>query len=56
MLERSATVLPDELDGLEVHGLWGRYEAGLEYLRSVRTEPLTVMLLGSIIGLSLIHI
>ena len=51
MLERSATVLPAELDGLEVHGLWGRYEAGLEYLRSAaRTEPLTVVWLGSAIG------
>jgi L-histidine N-alpha-methyltransferase len=50
MLERSATTLPAELDGLTVHGLWGRYEAGLEYLRSARTEPLTVVLLGSAIG------
>ena len=50
MLERSATALPAELDGLAVHGLWGRYEAGLSYLRSARTEPLTVVLLGSAIG------
>jgi L-histidine N-alpha-methyltransferase len=50
MLERSAAALTAELDGLAVHGLWGRYEAGLSYLRSARTEPLTVVLLGSAIG------
>ncbi|MDQ3898935.1 MAG: L-histidine N(alpha)-methyltransferase [Actinomycetota bacterium] len=50
MLEHSATALTAELDGLAVHGLWGRYEAGLSYLRSVRKEPLTVVLLGSNIG------
>src|SRR6185437_4747819 len=44
--EHSATALPAELDGLAVHGLWGRYEAGLSYLRSARTEPLTVGFLG----------
>ena len=50
MLERSATALAAELDGLAVHALWGRYEAGLSYLRSARTEPLTVVWLGSAIG------
>jgi L-histidine N-alpha-methyltransferase len=50
MLERSAAALAAELDGLAVHGLWGRYEAGMSYLRSARTEPLTVVLLGSAIG------
>jgi L-histidine Nalpha-methyltransferase len=50
MLERNATALPAELDGLAVHGLWGRYEAGLKHLRTARTEPLTVVLLGSAIG------
>lgn len=50
MLERSATALAAELDGLAVHGLWGRYEAGLSYLRSARTERLTVVFLGSAIG------
>lgn len=50
VLERSATDLPAELDGLMVHGLWGRYEAGLSYLRSARTGPLTVVFLGSNIG------
>jgi L-histidine N-alpha-methyltransferase len=50
MLEHSATALPAELDGLAVYGLWGRYEAGLSYLRSARTEPLTVVFLGSNIG------
>ncbi|HZS20586.1 MAG TPA: L-histidine N(alpha)-methyltransferase, partial [Pseudonocardiaceae bacterium] len=50
MLERSATALAAELDGLAVHGLWGRYEAGLSYLRSARTQRLTVVFLGSAIG------
>jgi len=50
MLERSATSLPTELHGLAVQGLWGRYEAGLAHLRSTRTEPLTVVQLGSAIG------
>lgn len=50
ILERSATALAAALDGLAVHGLWGRYEAGLSYLRSARAEPLTVVLLGSAIG------
>lgn len=47
MLEHSATALPAEL---AVHGLWGRYEAGLSYLRSARTGPMTMVLLGSNIG------
>ena len=50
MLVHSATTLPAELDGLAVQGLWGRYEAGLSYLRSTRQEPLTVVFLGSSIG------
>jgi L-histidine N-alpha-methyltransferase len=50
MLERNAEELPAAIDGLTVHGLWGRYEAGLSYLRSHRTEPLTVLFLGSNIG------
>lgn len=50
MLEHSATTLPAMLDGLVVHGLCGRYEAGLSYLRSSRTGPLTVVFLGSNIG------
>ena len=50
MLQQTATALPDELDGLAVHGLWGRYEAGLSYLRSARTEPLSIVFLGSNIG------
>lgn len=50
MLERCATALPGELDGLAVHGLWGRYEAGLEHLRANRAGPLTVVMLGSGIG------
>jgi L-histidine N-alpha-methyltransferase len=50
MLQQTATALPGELDGLAVHGLWGRYEAGLSYLRSVRAEPLSIVFLGSNIG------
>lgn len=50
VLEHCATALPAELDGLAVHGLWGRYEAALSYLRAARSEPLTVVLLSSNIG------
>lgn len=50
MLERSATTLPANLDGLTVHGLWGRYEAGLARLGTARTGPVTVVFLGSNIG------
>uniref|UniRef100_UPI0003661E0D L-histidine N(alpha)-methyltransferase n=1 Tax=Nocardiopsis halotolerans TaxID=124252 RepID=UPI0003661E0D len=34
MLRSSGAALCAELDGLEVTGLWGRYEAGLDWLRT----------------------
>jgi len=50
MLERNVAELPAAIGGLTVHGLWGRYEAGMSYLRSHRAGPLTVVFLGSNIG------
>ena len=50
MLASSATALRSELDDLEVTGLWGRYEAGLEWLRAHPGEPLSVIFLGSSFG------
>lgn len=50
MLRSSAATLRSELDGLAVTGLWGRYEAGLEWLRSHDDEPLCVVFLGSSFG------
>jgi L-histidine N-alpha-methyltransferase len=50
MLERSAAELPAEVDGLDVQGLWGRYEAALAHLRAHRPGPLTVVWLGSAVG------
>ncbi|MFL1428628.1 MULTISPECIES: L-histidine N(alpha)-methyltransferase [unclassified Nocardiopsis] len=50
MLESSATALCADLDGLEVTGLWGRYEAGLGWLRTHPGGPLAVAFLGSGFG------
>lgn len=50
MLDSSGAVLCSEVDGLEVTGLWGRYEAGLEWLRTHPGEPLAVAFLGSSFG------
>ena len=50
MLVASGEVLTAELAGLQVRGLWGRYEAGLTYLRDHRDEPVAVALLGSNLG------
>lgn len=50
MLEYSAAGLTAALQGLTVQGLWGRYQAGLAYLRSSRPGPLAVVFLGSNIG------
>ncbi|WP_435111136.1 L-histidine N(alpha)-methyltransferase [Nocardiopsis synnemataformans] len=47
MLESSGAALCAELDQLEVTGLWGRYEAGLDWLRTHPGEPLAVVFLGS---------
>lgn len=50
MLESSGAALCAELDHLEVAGLWGRYEAGLEWLRTHPGEPLAIAFLGSGFG------
>ena len=50
MLRASGSVLCSELDGLKVTGLWGRYEAGLEWLRAHSGGPLTIIFLGSSFG------
>jgi L-histidine N-alpha-methyltransferase len=50
MLVASARELTTELPGLRVRGLWGRYEAGLGWLRDGDSEPVTVALLGSNLG------
>ncbi len=50
MLAASARELTAELPGLRVRGLWGRYEAGLGWLRDGPPEPVTVALLGSNLG------
>ena len=50
MLVASARELTTELPGLRVQGLWGRYEAGLGWLRDGTPEPVTVALLGSNLG------
>lgn len=50
MLEISARELGTELPGLRLQGLWGRYEAGLGWLRDGNPEPVTVALLGSNLG------
>lgn len=50
MLESSGAALCAELEHLEVAGLWGHYEAGLEWLRTHPGEPLAVAFLGSSFG------
>ncbi|MCX4679602.1 L-histidine N(alpha)-methyltransferase [Streptomyces sp. NBC_01433] len=50
MLEASGRDLTAELPDLRVRGLWGRYEAGLAWLRDSGPEPLTVSFLGSNFG------
>jgi L-histidine Nalpha-methyltransferase len=50
MLMSSARELEAELAGLRVQGLWGRYEAGLAWLRDGEPEPMVVALLGSNLG------
>ncbi|MDT0328402.1 L-histidine N(alpha)-methyltransferase [Nocardiopsis lambiniae] len=50
MLRSSGAALCAELDGLEVTGLWGRYEAGLDWLRTHAPGPLAVVFLGSGFG------
>ncbi|HZZ50901.1 MAG TPA: L-histidine N(alpha)-methyltransferase [Pseudonocardia sp.] len=53
MLVSSAATLRAALPDLSVIGLWGRYEAGLDWLRDARDrrdDPLTVAFLGSNLG------
>ncbi|CAL9334441.1 Histidine N-alpha-methyltransferase [Nocardiopsis dassonvillei] len=50
MLESSGAALCAELDRLEVTGLWGRYEAGLDRLRTQVGGPLAIVFLGSSFG------
>lgn len=50
MLVASASKLTAELPGLQVQGLWGRYEAGLRRLRDGAREPVVVASLGSNLG------
>jgi uncharacterized SAM-dependent methyltransferase len=49
MLDRSATALLDEVPGLRVTGLWGRYEAGLARIRA-DGEPVVIAFIGSSLG------
>ncbi|MFJ1895194.1 L-histidine N(alpha)-methyltransferase [Streptomyces sp. NPDC088115] len=50
MLESSGRDLTADLPGLRVQGLWGRYEAGLAWLRDSKPEPVAVSFLGSNLG------
>ncbi|WP_017606164.1 L-histidine N(alpha)-methyltransferase [Nocardiopsis alkaliphila] len=50
MLRSSAATLRSELEDVEVLGLWGRYEAALEWLRTHTGEPLAIIFLGSSFG------
>lgn len=50
ILTTSAHELGAELADLRVQGLWGRYEAGLAWLRDSEPEPVVVALLGSNLG------
>lgn len=50
MLESSALALRADVPALEVTGVWGRYEAGLDRLRADGGDPLAVMFLGGNLG------
>ncbi len=50
MLAASGRELTAELPGLRVQGLWGRYQAGLAWLRDGEPEPVVVAFLGSNLG------
>ncbi|MER7010203.1 L-histidine N(alpha)-methyltransferase [Saccharopolyspora sp. NPDC000359] len=50
MLVSSGDALATEHPEVAVRGLWGRYEAGLGWIRRERTAPVTAMLLGSTLG------
>jgi L-histidine Nalpha-methyltransferase len=49
MLDRSAATLVDDVPGLRVVGLWGRYEAGLARVRA-DAEPAVILMIGSNLG------
>ncbi|MBB5156929.1 L-histidine N(alpha)-methyltransferase [Saccharopolyspora phatthalungensis] len=50
MLISSADLLAADCRDVTVRGLWGRYEAGLRWIRVERSAPVTMMLLGSTLG------
>jgi len=50
MLQTSGAALQAELPGLRVIGMWGRYEAGLAWLRDTGREPVVVAFLGGNLG------
>ena len=50
MLVASGRELTAELTSLRVQGLWGRYQAGLAWLRDGEPEPMVVAFLGSNLG------
>ncbi|MER7078606.1 dimethylhistidine N-methyltransferase [Saccharopolyspora kobensis] len=50
MLVSSGDALAAECPDVAVRGLWGRYEAGLGWIRRERASPVTAMLLGSTLG------
>jgi L-histidine Nalpha-methyltransferase len=50
MLESSAVGLRETVPGLQVTAVWGRYEAGLRWLRASSGDPLVVAFLGSNLG------
>ena len=50
MLVSSGDALAADCSGVDVRGLWGRYEAGLSWIHEARTGPVTMMLLGSGLG------
>jgi L-histidine N-alpha-methyltransferase len=49
MLVASGRTLTAELSALRVQGLWGRYQAGLAWLRN-NHEPVVMAFLGSSLG------
>ncbi|MEV0089036.1 L-histidine N(alpha)-methyltransferase [Saccharopolyspora sp. NPDC050642] len=50
MLVSSGDALAIDCRDVTVRGLWGRYEAGLRWIRRERSTPVTVTLLGSTLG------
>ncbi|WP_235883743.1 L-histidine N(alpha)-methyltransferase [Saccharopolyspora elongata] len=50
MLVSSGDALAADCREVTVRGLWGRYEAGLRWIRRQRRAPVTMMFLGSTLG------